>query len=85
MTRRAEIALGRARLGATAATPVTSGAGDPTRHPAQPVDIDHSGDLYLLATDRPTGQPLPPEGPLGIPGPARADRPARLTVGLRGA
>ncbi|HTV12365.1 MAG TPA: zinc finger Ran-binding domain-containing protein [Acidimicrobiales bacterium] len=85
VTKRAELAMGHARL--AAASPGSGpGAGEPGRYAPAPADLEQSAELYLLSADRPTGQPLPPEGPLGHPGPVRsADRPGRLTVGLSGA
>ena len=46
--------------------------------PAEPA----AADLYLLSTDRSTGQPAPPDGPLNQSERLPADRPGRLAVGL---
>jgi hypothetical protein len=48
-----------------------------------PAAIDPtSGDLYLLSTERSTGQPAPPAAPLSQSESLAADRPGRLAVGL---
>ena len=41
-----------------------------------------AADLYLLSTDRSTGQPAPPDGPLNQSERLAANWPGRLAVGL---
>lgn len=72
--------MGRTGRGAQA----PPGAADAALRAGTPSVAD-AGELYLLATDRPTGQPPPPEGVLGPSGPVRAERPGRVAVGLSGA
>ncbi len=77
---------------APAAPPVAPGAsapatsGDSSLRPAVPspgVSAEPAAaDLYLLSTDRSTGQPAPPDGPLNQSERLAADRPGRLAVGL---
>jgi hypothetical protein len=61
-------------------------SGDNSRRPAVPspgVPAEPAAaDLYLLSTDRSTGQPAPPDGPLNQSERLAADRPGRLAVGL---
>jgi hypothetical protein len=48
---------------------------------------EHIGglELYLLAAERSTGQPPPPEVPVTQDEPVRSERPARVAIGLSGA
>ena len=82
VTKRAELQTGR--VGTPLPTP--AGAGDNPGRPvlAVPGSVAEplSGDLYLLSTERSTGQPAPPDGPLNQSERLAADRPGRLTVGL---
>jgi hypothetical protein len=76
ITRRAELKLGRATV------PPPSHNDAVHRPPAPPQELApeaSAGDLYLLEADRTTGQPAPPGA---LSDPVRADRPARVTIGL---
>lgn len=76
VTKRSELAMGRSHGGTGRPTPV------PAEGPGEP-----GGDLYLLASERSTGQPPPPPGG-GAPGQrelAHADVPGRVAIGLSGA
>jgi hypothetical protein len=82
VTKRAELQTGR--VGTSAPAPVSAG-----NNPPRPVGLvpgamlePPSGDLYLLSTERSTGQPAPPVGPFNQSERLPADRPSRLTVGL---
>jgi hypothetical protein len=83
ITRRAELVTGRAPAAAPASVnepAARAGTGTTVAGP----DPGAAADLYLLATDRLTGQPPPPEGTLGQGGHQRAERPGRMAVGLSG-
>lgn len=41
--------------------------------------------VYLMASERSTGQPPPPDGVGSQRGPARAEAPGRIAIGLSGA
>jgi hypothetical protein len=80
--------MGRARTAAPGTTnepALRTGGGGGTGAPVTAGPDPAAAELYLLATDRPTGQPPPPEGALGPAGPQRAERPGRMAVGLSGA
>jgi hypothetical protein len=74
--------LGRSsRAGATDA-----GLQPPTSAPLGPSGLGApAGDLYLLAAERSTGQPPPPDEPAGPSEPPRSERPTRVAIGLSGA
>ncbi|MDA8300045.1 MAG: hypothetical protein M0005_00515 [Actinomycetota bacterium] len=74
VTRRAELVMGRA----AGASPAPSSPG------AQAGGLG-SGGLYLMASERSTGQPPPPEGVSSQRGPSRAEAPGRIAIGLSGA
>jgi hypothetical protein len=80
VTKRAELKSGRA------SAPPQAGAADSSSRPVAPAQGAPleavSGDLYLLSTERSTGQPAPPDGSLSQSDRLPADRPARLAVGL---
>jgi hypothetical protein len=85
VTKRAEVALGRARLGAGAG----AGAGaDATSRPSPTLGAALEtaelpvAEIYLMGMDHSTGQPAPPPSPYGQGEPARADRPTRVAIGL---
>ena len=86
ITRRAEVMLRRAgghadpgrAPAASVAGPVPSAAGPPAPGPLQ-------GEIYLLATERSTGQPAPPEALGGAAEPALGERRGRMAIGLSGA
>jgi hypothetical protein len=82
VTKRAE--LQTVRVGTPAPTSATAGdnPGRPLVTVPGAVAEPPSGDLYLLSTERSTGQPAPPAGPLNQSERLPADRPGRLTVGL---
>jgi hypothetical protein len=85
VTRRAELKSGRATAPVRASAPVPASAADTTSRPAPPAQgapLEPASDLYLLSTERSTGQPAPPDGPLSQSDRLPADRPARLAVGL---
>jgi hypothetical protein len=67
-------------------SPAPATSGDGSLRPAVPssgVSAEPAAaDLYLLSTDRSTGQPAPPDGPLNQSERLAADRPGRLAVGL---
>ena len=84
--------MGRASAAAAAATPnppnpvAGQGAGQDAG-PRGASNLDGIGEplgvgLYLLSTERSTGQPAPPEGALNKSERLGADRPGRLAVGL---
>jgi hypothetical protein len=85
ITRRAEVTLHRAGgAGAGRASPVgashtSAGA------PPQPLLGAAYGDIYLLATERSTGQPAPPEALSGQTETALGERRGRRAIGLSGA
>jgi hypothetical protein len=82
ITRRAELKLGRPAAGGVPADLVArSQAG---QAPGSPVGAD-GAELYLLAAERSTGQPPPPDGPVSQVDPARPERPGRVAIGLSGA
>jgi hypothetical protein len=80
VTKRAELKVG------PGATPPPARTGD--NAPRLAVSVQSavveppSGDLYLLSTERSTGQPAPPDGPLNQSERLAADRSGRLAVGL---
>ena len=83
VTKRAELAMGRAH-----AVAMGSIAADVTPRPApnfgsalEAQELPVS-EVYLMAADCSTGQPPPPPASLGQGEPARADRPARVAIGL---
>jgi hypothetical protein len=70
LTRRAEIAASRA----AATQPGTAATLSPALIPASPEGaVSPAGDLYLLASERSTGQPRPPGAASADSEPARAD------------
>jgi hypothetical protein len=83
VTKRAELALGRASSGATAGA-----VGDATSRPSPTLGaaLETAAlpvtEIYLMGMDRSTGQPPPPPSPHGQGEPARADRPTRVAIGL---
>jgi hypothetical protein len=89
ITKRAEVTLRRARgsgdpagaMKASAAglAPSTAGAGP------QPVPGPGQAEIYLLATERSTGQPAPPEALPGQSETALGERRGRMAIGLSGA
>jgi hypothetical protein len=83
VTKRAEVALGRARsaggdLGAAQATSLPV----PAVGPAPEAPGTAPAELYLMAMDCSTGQPAPPPAVVDQGEPARADRPGRVAIGL---
>ncbi len=94
ITRRAELKMGRASApapaGAGGSSPPNAiagqGAGQDIGQPgasnldgvAEPL----AAGLYLLSTERSTGQPAPPDGVLNKSERLAADRPGRFAVGL---
>jgi hypothetical protein len=44
-----------------------------------------TADIYLMSSERDTGQPAPPELPGSPSGNLRGERPARVAIGLSGA
>jgi hypothetical protein len=70
---------------------VSAGAADAVLQPAGPATLGTNGlgaaigDLYLLAAERSTGQPPPPDGPVGPAELVRSERPGRVAIGLSGA
>ena len=87
ITKRAEVMLRRAgaetRPGdkASAAGPVVTPAA--TASPPGPGPVP--AEIYLLATERSTGQPAPPEAQPGQTEPALGERRGRVAIGLSGA
>jgi len=89
ITKRAEVMLRRARgsggppgaTNASPAGPVATPAGTAPQSAPGPVHAE----IYLLATERSTGQPAPPEAPPGQPETALGDRRGRIAIGLSGA
>jgi hypothetical protein len=82
VTKRAELRTGRATAPAAASARAGDGASQPVV-PVQGAAAEPSGsDLFLLSTERSTGQPAPPAGPLNQSERLPSDRPARLAVGL---
>jgi hypothetical protein len=97
ITRRAELKMGRASApapagaGGSALSPAPNaiagqGAGQDMGQPGAS-DLDGVREplavgLYLLSTERSTGQPAPPDGALNKSERLAADRPGRLAVGL---
>jgi hypothetical protein len=86
ITRRAEVTMHRA--GVTSGTVKTAPAG--MAHPSagaapQPGPGAAHSDIYLLATERSTGQPAPPEALMGQTEPAVGERRGRMAIGLSGA
>jgi hypothetical protein len=69
VTRRAELAMGRA---ATAALPA-------------PLAPSSEVEVFLLASERSTGQPPPPEPPASQRSLPRAETGGRVAIGLSGA
>jgi hypothetical protein len=89
ITRRHEIRMGQAAASAPAgaaqsALPPASVPDAATQGAPNPgIYVGASGtDLYLLSSERSTGQPEPPDGPLNRSERLPVDRPARLAVGL---
>lgn len=92
ITRRAELTMGRSGAASPPGGPGAAGRLSGTAHSgggpqgATPPGAElGTGELYLLAAERSTGQPPPPEAPPGPAEPARAERPARVAIGLTGA
>ncbi|HTW06864.1 MAG TPA: hypothetical protein VME46_05115 [Acidimicrobiales bacterium] len=86
MTRRAELEAGHARRAAVGPAASTRATGPLGPEATGTAGVANPAELYLLAADRPTGQPPPPEAGTGSPGPARpTERPGRMAVGLSGA
>ena len=83
VTKRAELAIGRARSGdgAGAAADATSRP-SPTLGAALETAELPVTEIYLMGMDHSTGQPAPPPSPYGQGEPARADRPTRVAIGL---
>ncbi|MGA3220664.1 MAG: hypothetical protein ABSE77_16545 [Acidimicrobiales bacterium] len=89
ITKRAEVMLRRAGgsggpTGAMKASPAGQGitsAGAPAQSAPGPVHAE----IYLLATERPTGQPAPPEAQAGQTETALGERRGRMAIGLSGA
>jgi len=83
VTKRAELALGRARSGAPAGA---AGDGTPRPSPTLGAALETAElpvtEIYLMGIDHSTGQPAPPPSPHGQGEPARADRPTRVAIGL---
>ncbi len=83
VTKRAELAMGRASSGAA-----LGAAGDATSLPSPTLGaaLETAAlpltEIYLMEMDRSTGQPAPPPSPHGQGEPARADRPTRVAIGL---
>ncbi|MHB1496355.1 MAG: hypothetical protein ACYCXN_00345 [Acidimicrobiales bacterium] len=70
--------MGRART-------VSPGAAAPAAVQGLPPAPDGQG-LYLMASERSTGQPAPPDGGGSQRGPARSEAPGRsIAIGLSGA
>ena len=85
ITKRAEVMLRRAGGSAgPAAAPPASAAG-PAGAATQPVPGAAQSDIYLLATERSTGQPAPPEALGGQTESAIGERRGRMAIGLSGA
>lgn len=89
ITKRAEVTLHRARgTGGPGGTVKASPFG-PTATAAgaapPPGPGPAHGDIYLLATERSTGQPAPPEALSGQPETALGERRGRMAIGLSGA
>jgi hypothetical protein len=83
ITKRAELKLGRTSTPAPAG-PASTGSAAPYAVGAAPVPAVETGggDLYLLESERSTGQPAPPDGSLAPGDPVRANRRGTITVGL---
>ncbi|MGD0810549.1 MAG: hypothetical protein ABSA91_12720 [Acidimicrobiales bacterium] len=83
VTKRAELALGRASSGAAGGA-----AGDATSRPSPTLGaaLETAAlpvtEIYLMEMDRSTGQPAPPPSVQEQGEPARADRPTRVAIGL---
>jgi hypothetical protein len=83
VTKRAELALGRARSAAPAgAAADTTPRMSPTLGAALESAELPVTEIYLMGMDHSTGQPAPPPSPHGQGEPARADRPTRVAIGL---
>jgi hypothetical protein len=89
ITARAEVMLrragGNADPGGAIAAANAGAAPSSTGTAAPSAPSPHQGEIYLLATERSTGQPAPPEALGGQTEPAVGDRRGRMAIGLSGA
>lgn len=94
VTRRAELARAAKEPRFTPPPPPRSAGPAPAALPAearrsQPYQQNQpnqvAGELYLMASERPTGQPAPPEGQSGPSEANRPERAGRMAIGLSGA
>ena len=89
ITRRAEVMLrrasGNADPGRAAAASVAGPAPGTAGSTGSSAPNVVQGEIYLLATERSTGQPAPPEALGGQTEPALGDRRGRVAIGLSGA
>ncbi|HET9061475.1 MAG TPA: zinc finger Ran-binding domain-containing protein [Acidimicrobiales bacterium] len=89
VTGRAEVALAARRPRFTPPPPprpITGAeAGQAVGGPSRPLAHGAAADLYLMASERPTGQPAPPDARYLAGEVNRPERTGRMAIGLSGA